>query len=140
MQYEKHVLPNGLRVILAPMKEAETVTVLITTATGSRYETKKEGGLSHFLEHMFFKGTKRRPTALSISEELDGVGGEYNAFTSKDRTAYYAKVDRKHAEMALDIGPDAPLARVKSLLADGESDGRWDYEEGCITDEWNDLP
>ena len=106
MQYEKLTLSNGLRVILAPMKEAATATVLITTATGSRYETKKENGLSHFLEHMFFKGTKKRPTALSISEELDQVGGEYNAFTSKDRTAYYAKVDAKHAEMALDIVSD----------------------------------
>ncbi len=106
MHYEKLTLPNGLRVILAPMKEAQTVTVLITTATGSRYETKKENGLSHFLEHMFFKGTKKRPTALAISEELDGVGGEYNAFTSKDRTAYYAKVDAKHTEMALDIVSD----------------------------------
>ena len=130
MQYEKHVLPNGLRVILAPMKEAETVTVLITTATGSRYETKKEGGLSHFLEHMFFKGTKRRPTALSISEELDGVGGEYNAFTSKDRTAYYAKVDRKHAEMALDIVSDIFL---NSTLPAEEID----RERGPILQELN---
>ena len=130
MQYEKHVLPNGLRVILAPMKEAETVTVLITTATGSRYETKKEGGLSHFLEHMFFKGTKRRPTALSISEELDGVGGEYNAFTSKDRTAYYAKVDRKHVEMALDIVSDIFL---NSTLPAEEID----RERGPILQELN---
>lgn len=130
MNYEKHVLPNGLRVILAPMKEAETVTVLITTATGSRYETKKEGGLSHFLEHMFFKGTKRRPTALSISEELDGVGGEYNAFTSKDRTAYYAKVDRKHAEMALDIVSDIFL---NSTLPAEEID----RERGPILQELN---
>lgn len=130
MHYEKHVFPNGLRVILAPMKEAETVTVLITTATGSRYETKKEGGLSHFLEHMFFKGTKRRPTALSISEELDGVGGEYNAFTSKDRTAYYAKVDRKHAEMALDIVSDIFL---NSTLPAEEID----RERGPILQELN---
>ncbi|QQS15588.1 MAG: insulinase family protein [Candidatus Moraniibacteriota bacterium] len=130
MQYEKHVLPNGLRVILAPMKEAETVTVLITTATGSRYETKKEGGLSHFLEHMFFKGTKRRPTAISISEELDAVGGEYNAFTSKDRTAYYAKVDKKHAEMALDIVSDIFL---NSTLPAEEID----RERGPILQELN---
>lgn len=130
MQYEKHILPNGLRVILAPMKEAETATVLITTATGSRYETKKEGGLSHFLEHMFFKGTKRRPTALSISEELDGVGGEYNAFTSKDRTAYYAKVDKKHAEMALDIVSDIFL---NSTLPAEEID----RERGPILQELN---
>lgn len=130
MNYEKHVLSNGLRVVLSPMKEAETVTVLITTATGSRYETKKEGGLSHFLEHMFFKGTKRRPTALSISEELDGVGGEYNAFTSKDRTAYYAKVDRKHAEMALDIVSDIFL---NSTLPAEEID----RERGPILQELN---
>ena len=130
MNYEKHVLPNGLRVILAPMKEAETVTVLITTATGSRYETKKEGGLSHFLEHMFFKGTKRRPTAISISEELDAVGGEYNAFTSKDRTAYYAKVDKKHAEMALDIVSDIFL---NSTLPAEEID----RERGPILQELN---
>ncbi|MGB2791086.1 MAG: pitrilysin family protein [Candidatus Moraniibacteriota bacterium] len=130
MHYEKIVLPNGLRVILAPMKEAETVTVLITTATGSRYEAKKEGGLSHFLEHMFFKGTKKRPTALSISEELDAVGGEYNAFTSKDRTAYYAKVDKKHAEMALDIVSDIFL---NSTLPAEEID----RERGPILQELN---
>jgi predicted Zn-dependent peptidase len=130
MHYEKIVLSNGLRVILAPMKEAQTVTVLITTATGSRYETKKESGLSHFLEHMFFKGTKRRPTALSISEELDGVGGEYNAFTSKDRTAYYAKVDKKHAEMALDIVSDIFL---NSTLPAEEID----RERGPILQELN---
>jgi len=130
MNYEKIILPNGLRVILAPMKEVETVTVLITTATGSRYETKKEGGLSHFLEHMFFKGTKKRPTALSISEELDGVGGEYNAFTSKDRTAYYAKVDRKHAELALDIVSDIFL---NSTLPAEEID----RERGPILQELN---
>lgn len=130
MQYEKLTLPNGLRVILAPMKEAATATVLITTATGSRYETKKENGLSHFLEHMFFKGTKKRPTALSISEELDQVGGEYNAFTSKDRTAYYAKVDAKHTEMALDIVSDIFL---NSTLPAEEID----RERGPILQELN---
>ena len=130
MYYEKLTLSNGLRVILAPMKEAATATVLITTATGSRYETKKENGLSHFLEHMFFKGTKKRPTALSISEELDAVGGEYNAFTSKDRTAYYAKVDAKHAEMALDIVSDIFL---NSTLPAEEID----RERGPILQELN---
>lgn len=130
MYYEKLTLPNGLRVILAPMKEAATATVLITTATGSRYETKKENGLSHFLEHMFFKGTKKRPTALSISEELDAVGGEYNAFTSKDRTAYYAKVDAKHTEMALDIVSDIFL---NSTLPAEEID----RERGPILQELN---
>lgn len=130
MKYEKLVLANGLRVILAPMKESTTVTVLITTATGSRYETRKENGLSHFLEHMFFKGTRKRPTALSISEELDGVGGEYNAFTSKDRTAYYAKVDARHASLALDIVSDIFL---NSTLPAEEID----RERGPILQELN---
>ncbi len=106
MRYEKLTLKNGLRVILAPMKETQTVTVLMMTGTGSRYETRKENGLAHFLEHMFFKGTTKRPTALSISEELDAVGGDYNAYTSKDRTGYYAKVDAKHADVALDVVSD----------------------------------
>lgn len=106
MHYEKIVLKNGLRVILAPMKETQTVTVLMMTGTGSRYETRRENGLAHFLEHMFFKGTAKRPTALSISEELDAVGGDYNAYTSKDRTGYYAKVDAKHADVALDVVSD----------------------------------
>ena len=109
MQYEKHILKNGLRVLLAPMKDTQTVTVLVLTGTGSRYETKKTNGLAHFLEHMFFKGTIKRPTALSISEELDTVGGEYNAYTGKDRTGYWAKVDRKHVHTALDVVSDVFL-------------------------------
>lgn len=106
MHYEKMTLKNGLRVILAPMKETQTMTVLIMTGTGSRYETRKQNGLAHFLEHMFFKGTQKRPTSLSISEELDAVGGDYNAYTSKDRTGYYAKVDARHADTALDVVSD----------------------------------
>jgi predicted Zn-dependent peptidase len=106
MQYEKITLKNELRVILAPMKETQTMTVLMMTGTGSRYETRKQNGLSHFLEHMFFKGTKKRPTALSISEELDAIGGDYNAYTAKDRTGYYAKVDAKHGDIALDVVSD----------------------------------
>lgn len=106
MHYEKIVLKNGLRVILAPMRETQTMTVLMMTGTGSRYETRKQNGLSHFLEHMFFKGTKKRPTTLAITEELDAVGGDYNAYTSKDRTGYYAKVDARHADVALDVVSD----------------------------------
>lgn len=106
MHYEKITLKNGLRVIMSPMKETQTATVLIMTKTGSRYETRKENGLAHFLEHMFFKGTSKRPTALDISEELDALGGDYNAYTSKDRTGYYAKVDAKHIDTALDVVSD----------------------------------
>lgn len=98
-----------MRVITVPMDGTETATVVIMSGVGSRYESDKESGLSHFIEHMLFKGTEKRPTALSISEELDSIGGEYNAFTSKDRTGYYAKVDAKHIELALDIVSDMYL-------------------------------
>lgn len=106
MNYKKHTLSNGLRIILAPMQDTETVTVLVMTGVGSRYETRKENGLAHFLEHMFFKGTTKRPTALDISKELDAVGAEYNAYTGKDRTGYYAKVEARHADIALDVVSD----------------------------------
>jgi predicted Zn-dependent peptidase len=130
MHYEKYTLKNGLRVILAPMKETRTVTVLIETGTGSRYETRRVNGVSHFLEHMFFKGTGKRPTALSISEELDAVGGDYNAYTSKDRTGYWAKVDAKHAETALDV--------VSDIFLNSKIDaGELERERGAIVQELN---
>jgi predicted Zn-dependent peptidase len=106
MQYNIHTLKNGLRVVLAPMPGAETATVIVMTGTGSRYENDRENGLAHFLEHMFFKGTKKRPSAKRISEELDGVGAVYNAYTSKDRTAYYAKVSARYLNVALDVISD----------------------------------
>ncbi len=106
MKFQKSKLKNGLRIILAPMHETETVTVMVMTGVGSRYETRKENGLAHFLEHMFFKGTTKRPTAMDISKELDAIGAEYNAYTGKDRTAYFAKVEAHHWETALDVVSD----------------------------------
>ncbi len=100
--FKKTTLKNGLRVIMIPMKNANSVTVLILVGTGSKYETKDINGISHFLEHMFFKGTKKRPTTLKISETLDMIGGQYNAFTSKEVTGFWAKVDKKHTDIALD--------------------------------------
>ncbi|QQS61624.1 MAG: insulinase family protein [Candidatus Moraniibacteriota bacterium] len=109
MHYEKRILKNGLRVILAPVKEAPTATVLILTGTGSRYETKENNGISHFLEHLFFKGTQKRPTTLDIATELDSIGGLYNAFTGKDRTGYWAKTSSENVHTALDIMSDVFL-------------------------------
>ncbi|OGZ65246.1 MAG: hypothetical protein A3C50_03920 [Candidatus Staskawiczbacteria bacterium RIFCSPHIGHO2_02_FULL_43_16] len=100
--FKKTKLKNGLRVVAVPMKNAQSVTVLVLVGTGSKYETKDINGISHFLEHMFFKGTKKRPTTLKISETLDMIGGQYNAFTSKETTGFWAKVDRKHTDVALD--------------------------------------
>ena len=103
MRYQSHTLQNGLRIILTPMPQTETATVIVMSGTGSRYENEKENGLAHFLEHMFFKGTKRRPSARSISEELDAVGSVYNAFTAKERTAYWAKVSSRYLDTALEV-------------------------------------
>ena len=100
--FHKTKLKNGLRVISIPMKNAQSVTVLVLVGTGSKYETKNVNGISHFLEHMFFKGTKKRPTTLKISETLDMIGGQYNAFTSKETTGFWAKVDKRHTDVALD--------------------------------------
>ncbi|MDO8452066.1 MAG: pitrilysin family protein [bacterium] len=106
MQYNIHTLKNGLRIVLVPMTGTETATVIAMTGTGSRYESARENGLAHFLEHMFFKGTKKRPSARAISEELDAIGSVYNAFTAKERTAYYAKVASRYLDNALDVISD----------------------------------
>ncbi|PJE76170.1 hypothetical protein COV04_01410 [Candidatus Uhrbacteria bacterium CG10_big_fil_rev_8_21_14_0_10_48_11] len=107
--YKATKLKNGVNVYVVPMPSAETVTVLVLVRAGSKYETKRTNGLSHFLEHMFFKGTEKRPTPRSVAEVLDNVGGEYNAFTDKERTGYYAKVDAKHLGLAVDWVADMLL-------------------------------
>ncbi|MFC1662693.1 M16 family metallopeptidase [Patescibacteria group bacterium] len=99
-------LADGTHMILAPRHETEAVTLLVLFGVGSRYEQKQVNGISHFLEHLMFKGTKRRPNTLDIARELDGVGAEYNAFTAKDHTGYYIKVDARHLDMAIDIMSD----------------------------------
>ena len=118
------------------MKNANSVTVLILVGTGSKYETKDQNGMSHFLEHMFFKGTKKRPTTLKISETLDMIGGVYNAFTSKEVTGFWAKVDKKHADIALDWISDMFL---HSKFEEAEIE----REKGVVIEELNmylDMP
>jgi predicted Zn-dependent peptidase len=136
MKYQLHTLKNGLRIVLIPMPDTRTATVIAMTGTGSRYESAKENGLAHFLEHMFFKGTKKRPSAKAISEELDSVGSQYNAFTAQDRTAYYAKVSSRYLETALDVISDI---FVNSTLPSKEID----KERGAIIQEidmYEDMP
>lgn len=79
---------------------------MILVGAGSRYETKLNNGVSHFLEHMAFKGTKKRPSALEISSLIDGIGGEFNAFTGKETTGYYIKSSSSHLELSLDVMSD----------------------------------
>lgn len=105
-EYEKITLDNGLRVILAPMPGLKSATAIVLCGAGSRYETKKTIGLSHFLEHMFFKGTKKRPTAMDVATEIDAMGGINNAFTSKEYTGYFIKAGAAHIEHILEIISD----------------------------------
>jgi predicted Zn-dependent peptidase len=100
--FKKITLNNGLRIIAVPSKSTQAVTVLALVGTGSKYETKDVSGISHFLEHMFFKGTEKRLKPIDIAEPLDKIGGIYNAFTSQEYTGYFAKVEASHFEMALE--------------------------------------
>ncbi len=126
MFYKKN-LKNGIRTLLAPVPGTKTVTILVLFGVGSRYEHKRINGISHFIEHMMFKGTHKRPTALSISKELDGVGAQYNAYTSKDVTGYWVKLDSTKLSLALDIVSDmlsnstfqdAELQREKKVICE----------------------
>ncbi len=122
MEYKKYTLKNGLRVVLVPVKNMTTATALICVGTGSRFENEKENGLAHFVEHMFFKGTKKRPKAMHILKELDALGSQHNAYTGKDRTGYYTKVPSHNIMPALDILQDLFLnATFKSAEITKES-------------------
>lgn len=101
----KHTCTNGVRVIIEPITTVRSVAIGVWVGTGSRYEELQNNGISHFLEHMFFKGTQKR-SAKEIAESFDSVGGQVNAFTSKEYTCYYAKVLDTHKNMALDVLAD----------------------------------
>jgi predicted Zn-dependent peptidase len=116
MTVRRSQLPNGIRIVTEQMHGVPSVTVGIWVENGSRFETRAQGGLSHFLEHMFFKGTPTR-TAAAIAEEIDAVGGVLNAFTGKEYTCYYARV----------LGEHVPIAT--SLLSDIFLHSSFDQEE-----------
>lgn len=109
IKFEKKVLDNGLRVILAPMSNTEAVTLLVLVGVGSRYETKEINGISHFLEHLFFKGTKSRPESGQVNKDLDKMGADYNAFTTKEATGFWVKTSAKDFDAGLDIVSDILL-------------------------------
>ena len=112
MNFKKTVLENGMRVVLAPQEDNPAVTVLVLVETGSKYESKEINGISHFLEHMVFKGTKNRPKSIDISLELDSIGARYNAFTSFEVTGYWIKVEKSHLDTVLDVISDISLNPV----------------------------
>jgi predicted Zn-dependent peptidase len=112
------MLPNGLRVLVAPMLHTRSVTVALFFGMGSRYERREEQGISHLVEHMLFKGTARYPTAQLISETIEGVGGILNAATDKELTVYWAKVASRHFDLAFDLLSDMvrqPLLETEEL-------------------------
>jgi predicted Zn-dependent peptidase len=128
--FQKTVLKSGLRIITVPMKNTEAVTILALVGTGSKYEKKEINGISHFLEHLYFKGTKKRPTPIAVAETLDKIGGIFNAFTSEEYTGYFAKVSTLNFELALDWVSDIFL---NSILPEKEIE----KERGVITEEIN---
>lgn len=128
--FEKTVLPNGLRVVTAPMPQAKSVACFVMLAAGSRYETRQTNGIAHFSEHMFFKGTEKRATARDIAGEIDSIGGEFNAFTGKEYTGYYVKCAAEHRDVALDVLVDM-LRNSKFEPAEIER------EKGVIVEEMN---
>jgi predicted Zn-dependent peptidase len=128
--FDRQVLPNGLRLLTAPMDHAQSVSCFIMLSAGSRFETPDTSGIAHFSEHMFFKGTDRRPTARDIGNEIDGIGGEFNAFTGKEYTGYYVRCAGEHRSIALDVLVDM----LRHSKFDAEE---IDREKGVIVEEMN---
>jgi predicted Zn-dependent peptidase len=128
--YQRNTLSNGLRVLTAPLDHAQSVACYIMLAAGSRYEDASNRGIAHFAEHMFFKGTERRPTARDLSMEVDKIGGEFNAFTSKEYTGYYIRCAGEQRDVALDVLVDM----VRNSKFDSDELQR---EKGVIIEEMN---
>ena len=128
--YERHTLSNGLRVLTAPLPHAQSVACYIMLAAGSRYEDAGNRGIAHFAEHMFFKGTEKRPTARDLSMEVDKIGGEFNAFTSKEYTGYYIRCAGEQRDVALDVLVDM----LRNSKFDSDEVER---EKGVIIEEMN---
>jgi len=128
--FERKTLDNGLRLLTASMPQVASTTCFVFLAAGSRYETPETNGIAHFAEHMFFKGTERRPTARDIGMAIDGIGGEFNAFTGKEYTGYYVKCASEHQGIALDVLAD--MLRHSKF-----EEEEIDREKGVIVEEMN---
>jgi predicted Zn-dependent peptidase len=128
--FERQQLSNGLRVLTAPLPHAQSVACFIMLAAGSRYEHAQNRGIAHFAEHMFFKGTERRPSSRDLTTIVDGIGGEFNAFTSKEYTGYYVRCAGADRDTALDVLVDM----LRHSKFDPEEIER---EKGVILEEMN---
>lgn len=131
-----HTLKNGLKILLVDTESFPTVTALVMVGAGSRYERKDNNGVAHFFEHMAFKGSKKYKTSFEISSAIEGIGGLFNAFTSKDHTGYWIKATNEHTNTLLDVLSDMilhPLLEVEEI----------EREKGVIVEEINmyeDMP
>lgn len=128
MKFSRRTFKNGLRALVAPMSGTSTVTILVLVGTGSNYENKELNGLSHFLEHMFFKGTKKYPKPGELDKLLDSVGAMHNAFTSREETGYWIKLGAEKFDLGLSFVSDI---LQNSLLKKEEID----RERGVIIEE-----
>jgi len=104
--YSEKVFSNGFKLITAPAQNTKTATILVLLPAGSRYENNGLYGASHFIEHLMFKGTSRRPSSLAIAKELDKIGAQFNAFTSKDHTGYWVKTTADKVNVSFDVVSD----------------------------------
>ncbi|MEK7642477.1 MAG: pitrilysin family protein [Patescibacteria group bacterium] len=147
MNFKKKVLKNGLRIVVVPIKNSPSVTVMSLIEAGSKYETKELNGLSHFLEHMCFKGTDKRPKAIDISREFDAMGAQNNAFTSQEFTGYWGKAHPKNTDKLIDLisdmylHPTLPaddLEREKGVIIE-ELNMYEDLPNRIVHDVWNEL-
>ncbi|MGB9883618.1 MAG: M16 family metallopeptidase, partial [Microgenomates group bacterium] len=130
MNYNFFKLKNGLRVILVDTKTFPTLTAMLLVGAGSRFETKNNNGIAHFFEHMAFKGSKKYPNAMILSSLVEGIGGLFNAFTSKDHTGYWIKGQATHFETIIDVLADMiqhPLLKEDEI----------EREKGVIIEEIN---
>ncbi len=135
-KFNKITLDNGLRIITVPKPDSLATTILVLVEAGSKYETKEINGISHFLEHLCFKGTSKRPKSIDIASELDSIGASYNAFTSMEYTGYFAKAQPKHLDKILDVVSDI----YQNSIFDADEINK---ERGVIVEEINmyeDLP
>ncbi|MFL5936251.1 MAG: M16 family metallopeptidase [Gaiellaceae bacterium] len=128
--FQRTTLDNGLRLLTASLPQVASTTVFVFYAAGTRYETAETNGIAHFAEHMFFKGTERRPTARDIGMAIDGIGGEFNAFTGKEYTGYYVRCASEHQGIALDVLTD--MLRHSKFEAE-----EIEREKGVIIEEMN---
>ncbi len=128
--HQSTTLPNGLKVITTPIEGTKSVTVLCLVGAGSRYEHKAINGISHFLEHLFFKGAERYKNASEVASAIDSVGGDFNAFTGKEYAGYYVKLSSDQKEVAFDVIGDMML---NATFVQEEID----KERGVILEEYN---